>query len=212
MEVPKGEIDASIQKATDIVAVYGGYVESTSSFGSDTGSVGMRVPVTKFERTLGALTKIGRVTARQINGTDVTAHFVDLKGRLQIAQQQRAVLLKLLAGATSIYDTLRLQSALNPVELNIEQLKGQIHLLAHQAAQSTIQVSFSVPGAKPAQQQQRGAVVKNPSFLNGVRHAVAGFLQVIVAVLIGLGYLIPVGVIALLVWLIVRRARRPREA
>ncbi|HKN56687.1 MAG TPA: DUF4349 domain-containing protein, partial [Amycolatopsis sp.] len=212
VQVQKGAIDSSIQQATDIAARYNGFVQSTSTFGADTGSVDLRVPVTKFEHAIAALARLGHVTSRQISGIDVTAHYVDLKGRLQIAEQQRTVLLKLLSHATSIEDTLRLQNALTPVQLNIEQLKGQIRLLATQAAQSTITVDFATPNAPAAVQRHAASAIHTPSFARGLKYAWAGFLDVVVAVLVGLGYLIPIGLVVFLVWLIVRRMRRPRTA
>jgi hypothetical protein len=166
--------------------------------------------VTRFERAVDALSEIGHVTARDITGVDVTAKFVDLKGRLQIAKGQRAVLLTLLSRATSISDILRVQNALNDTQLNIEQLEGQIRLLNNQASQSTIRVSFATPNAPKA--AAAGSDIKNPSFTRGLKHAVAGLLDVIVAVLVGLGYLVPISLLVLLVWLMVRRLRRPREA
>jgi hypothetical protein len=212
IEVPKGQIDRSIQRATDIASRYGGFVQSTSSYGAESGDVVLRVPVTKFERAVGALAAIGHVSSRNITGTDVTAKFVDLKGRLQIARQQRLVLLKLLSKASTISETLQVQNALAASELTIEQLEGQIRLLTNQAAQSTIQVHFGVPGAKAVTNAGNETGIKNPSFTRGLRHAVAGFLEIMVAVLVGLGYLIPIALLGLLVWLIVRRMRRPTAA
>ena len=211
IQVPKGSIDRSLQQATDIAARYGGFVQGTSTYGADTGDVDLRVPVSRFEVAVGALSKIGHVTARDITGVDVTARFVDLTGRLQIAKGQRAVLLTLLSKARSIPDILRVQNALNDTQLNIEQLEGQIRLLNNQASQSTIHVSFTTPGA-PKAGAATGTQVKNPSFTKGLRTALAGLLDVVVAVLVGLGYLFPIALLGLLVWLLVRRMRRPREA
>src|SRR5207245_2343096 len=120
----------------------------------------------------------------------VTAQFVDLTGRLRIARDRRGVLLRLMSKATTIGETLQVQNAINGVELTIEQLEGQIRLLANRAAQSTIRVSFATPNA-PTHPRQRVTTIHNPSFTRGVKHAVAGFLAVLVAVLVGLGYLVP---------------------
>jgi hypothetical protein len=212
VRVPKGGIDRAVQDSTDIAARFGGFVEGTSTYGADTGSVEMRVPVKRFEAALSALTKLGHVTARQISGTDVTARFVDLTGRLRIARERRGVLLRLLSQATTIGQTLQVQNALNGVELTIEGFQGQIRLLANQAAQSTIRVSFATPNA-PTRKPRPASTIQNPSFTRGLKHAVAGFLGVLVVVLVGLGYLIPVAVLALIVWLAVRWIRgRGRRA
>ena len=54
--------------------------------------------------------------------------------------------------------------------------------------------------------------IHTPSFTRGARHAFAGFVGVLVAVVVGLGYLVPIAVLGLIVWLIFRRARRSRAA
>jgi hypothetical protein len=50
IQVPEGSIDRSLQLATDIAARYGGFVQSTSTYGADAGEITLRVPVTRFER------------------------------------------------------------------------------------------------------------------------------------------------------------------
>ena len=54
------------------------------------------------------------------------------------------VLLGLMAKATSIEDSIRVQQHLQDVQLTIEELKGQLHVLSDQSDLSTISVSMSV--------------------------------------------------------------------
>jgi hypothetical protein len=60
--------------------------------------------------------------------------------------------------------------------------------------------------------RESGLAIHNPSFERGFRHAVAGFLGVLVAIVVGLGYLIPIAVLGLIVWFAIRRIRRRRLA
>jgi hypothetical protein len=55
--------------------------------------------------------------------------------------------------------------------------------------------------------------VTNPrSFVTGFKRAVAGLQAVLVAILVGLGYLLPLGALAVLAWLVVRGIRKRRYA
>jgi len=83
----------------------------------------------------------------------------------------------------------------------------QINYINNQVAESTIKVDLHEPGAAAAQSPD---TVDNPSLGHAWDRAVQGLLNVIAATLIGLGYLIPLLIIAGIVFVIVRLARRRR--
>ena len=63
---------------------------------------------------------------------------------------------------------------------------------------------------KNAPAAQQASIVKNPSLGSAWHRSVQGFLNVISAVVIGLGYLIPIGLLMLALWLITLAVRRRR--
>ena len=76
-------------------------------------------------------------------------------------------------------------------------------------AQSTIKVELR---EKDAPQGTTPDNVNNPSLRSAWHHSEQGFLRILGAVVIGLGYLIPIAIIALLVWGVVMLVRRRRPA
>ena len=56
------------------------------------------------------------------------------------------------------------------------------------------------------------AEVTNPSVANAWDRGIAGFIGVIAGVIVGLGYLLPILVIAVVAWFVVRVVRRRRAA
>ena len=110
-----------------------------------------------------------------------------------------------MAKAATIGQTLSIQSRLQDVQLTIEQLKGQLRVLQDQTATATISVTLREAGVRAPVQRPQSL---NPSFGRGWRRAVAGFLGVIVTILIGLGYLIPIAAVGALIWVVSRRLRR----
>jgi hypothetical protein len=168
----------------------------------------LRVPAAKFDASVSALRQIGTVKEVTVSAQDDTADLVDLSARLKIARGRLHVLFGLYDKATSIEQSVRVLNALNDTQTRVEQIQGELNVIENQTSQSTIRVSLREQGAPNPEAEN----VDNPSVGNAWDRAIAGFFGVIAAVVIGLGYLIPLAILALLVWFVVRLARRRRGA
>jgi hypothetical protein len=213
IEVKSGGFETAFNAATTTAGRYGGYVEDSSMQGikAKSGELTIRVPASAFDRAMNDLRGLGSVQGQSISGQDVTSQFVDLDARLLTWQAQEAVLLQLMRRATSIESTLRVQNQLQDVQFRIEQIKGQLRLLENQTSLATIDVSLrevgAVVGVRPMDAHER------PSLGEAWDRAVDGFLGVIFAVVVGLGYLIPLAAIAFAIGFGYRRYRaRPASA
>jgi hypothetical protein len=102
--------------------------------------------------------------------------------------------------ATSIEQTIRVQNALDETQLRIEQIQGQLRLLDDQTSFATITVDLHEEGV--------AAEVEAASIPNAFERAGAGFVGVIAAIIIGIGYLLPLAAIALVIWFVVVQVRR----
>ncbi|MDP9296747.1 MAG: DUF4349 domain-containing protein, partial [Actinomycetota bacterium] len=192
------------QKARDIADQFGGFVESSNIQPGKTGHLMIRVPARRFNAALDEFGKLGTLESQSVKGEDVTAQFVDLQARLSIAQTHRNVVLKLLAKAHSSNEIIRLQNLVDDAQLKVEQLQGQVRLIKNQTSKATIDLSLRKSGvALPVV-----GAVKHPGLGSAWAHAIAGFFGVVFAVVVGLGYLVPVAIVALIAYLIVRRLRR----
>jgi hypothetical protein len=152
-----------------------------------------------------ALRGLGTVERQSITGRDVTTQFVDLQARLAIMKQRRALLLTLQTHATTATEILRLATLVERTQLQIEQVQGQLHFIDNQVAEATIRVSLheqDAPDHEP--QPNEGGLDIGSAFGD----AVDGFLDVVSVVIIGLGYLVPIAVLGLIVWLAVTVVRR----
>jgi hypothetical protein len=213
IEVKRGGFETAFNSATTIAGRYGGYVEDSSMHGikAKLGELTIRVPASAFDRAMNDLRGLGSVEGQSISGQDVTSQFVDLDARLRTWQAQEAVLLRLMRRATSIETTLRVQNQLQDVQFRIEQIKGQLRLLENQTSLATIDVSLREVGAVVGVRQ--AGARERPSLGEAWDRAVDGFLGVIFAVVVGLGYLIPLAAIAFAIGLGYRRYRaKPASA
>jgi hypothetical protein len=193
-----------MQDAMDVAVWNDGYVQSTTTQGDRFGLLVIRVPSDRFETTIRELKELGtKVEAQTISGDDVTAEYVDLRARLHIAKARRVVLERLMNKAVSIEQTIRVQNALDDVQLRIEQYQGSMNVLEDKVTEATIRLQIREPGVQPLERK-----VENPSIPGAFDRAVAGFFSVIAGAVIGLGYLIPVLVLGVALFFAIRFARR----
>ena len=201
--IPREAFDERFGEAVDVAEEQGGFVADSRSR-SRSGSLTLRVPAANFDETLHALRALGTVEVESVHGRDVTADYVDLHANLRIARARREVLLGLMADAVSIEQTIRVQNALDETQLRIEQLQGQLRLLDDRTSLATIGLRLREQGVEPESQ------VEKASIPNAFEQAAAGFVGVIAAIVIGLGYLIPILLLGLVVWFVADRIRRRR--
>jgi hypothetical protein len=201
--IPRDAFDERFGEAVDVAEAQGGFVADSRSR-SRAGSLTVRVPAANFDETLHALRALGTVEVESVHGEDVTADYVDLHANLRIARARREVLLGLMADAVSIEQTIRVQNALDETQLRIEQLQGQLRLLDDRTSLATIGLRLREQGVEPESE------VEKASIPNAFERAAAGFVGVIAAIVIGLGYLLPLLALGLLVWFVVVRVQRRR--
>jgi hypothetical protein len=199
------------QKSLAIAKVAGdarGIVLDSSTQNQRTGTFTLKVPAGNFQSAMAALAALGVVQSSQQNGKDVTSQYVDYTARLQILKGRRVVVLRLMSKATSISDTLYLQNQFDSVQLQIEQIQGNLNVLRNQVSESTITVDM----AEKDSPKVSTSGVRTPSLTKAIRLAWQGSLRVIEAILVGLGYLIPIALVALGIFALTRGARRRRAA
>jgi Domain of unknown function (DUF4349) len=206
LEVDEGQLDETINKASDaVVKAKGIYVGSSTSVPSGepaSGQVTFRVPVDAFESVLRELKGLGTYRGEQSSTEDVTNQYVDLNGQLAAWRAQERVYLRLLDRARSVTDVIAVQNQLQQVQSNIERLQGQLDQLEDQSSFSTIVLQISEPGAAAGQPQGRLA--------RAWATAVNGLGVMAAATLVAVVWAIPVAILAVLVLLGLRTLRRPR--
>jgi Domain of unknown function (DUF4349) len=206
VEIANGAFDRNVTAVSRIANGNGGFVLTSATQNGQTGTFTLRIPARRFDVAMEQLRSLGTVKADEVTGQDVTAEFIDLKARLEILEDRRDLLRDLQADATSSSEILRFATLIDDVQFEIEKIQGNLNFIDDQVAEATIRVSLREQDA-PESEQSPGDIDK-PKLSTSLDYAVQGFLRVLGAVVVGLGYLIPIGVIALIVWLAVRLVRR----
>jgi hypothetical protein len=206
--VPDDKFGDAVGNLTFIAEKYGGFILSSSTNNDRSGTFVLRVPAKRFDRALGDIRDLAtRVRFQEIRGDDVTAEYIDQHARLRILQGRKILLSSLSQQATTTEEILRLGSQLDDVQLRIEQIQGQLRFINDQVAESTLRVSIQEQNAPKASTQTD---VDNPNLGSSVDLGVQGFLRIVGAVIVGLGYLIPLTLLGALVWFVVWLVRRRR--
>lgn len=200
--VPRDAFDQRFGEAVDAAESNGGYVQDSRTR-DRAGTLTIRVPAENFDETLHAIRGLGAVEVESIRGRDVTVDYVDLRARLRIGKSRREVLLRLMGKTVSIEQTIRVQNALDETQLRIEQIQGQLRLLDDQTSLATITLDLREQGVN--------AEVETASIPNAFERSAAGFVGVIAAIVIGLGYLLPIVLIGLACWFVWQRVQRRRQ-
>ncbi len=187
------------------MAAHDGFVTASATTGEEarSGTLTLRIPAGRFEEAVADLKGLGTIRSERVRGVDVTAEFVDLRSRLRNWRAQERVLLGLMREAASIGESIRVQGELQDVQLETERIRGQLRVLRDRTALATIRLQIHEAGVAP--EAEAGALG------SAWDRALAASVDVIAAIIVGLGYLVPVAAVLLVLWLLLRaaRARRP---
>jgi hypothetical protein len=209
LSIDRGQFPDVASKVVAVARRNGGSVLSSTTAHADSGTFTLRIPASNFDAAMVQLAALGGVDSSAIQGKDVTADYLDAKAHLKIYLARRTFLFGVMAQATTSAESISAQRELEQVQLQIDEITGQLRYLNNQVAISTIKVDVHEPGATPI--DQPGSDVADPSLADAFARGVHGFLTVVAAVVIGLGYLIPLLALAAIgfgVWRLVRRRGR----
>ncbi len=203
VEVP--EVQTAVGQVRAFALELGGYVGGSQAGSRDeSATLTLRVPAAQFDEALERLRALeGEVVAEATRESDVTRQIVDIQARITNLEASEASYRVLLERAERIEDVLTVQSRLDGVRGEIEQLEAQLQDIEGDADLSTLTVSL-IPVAEPV-----SAVTEewDPGVqFNGALASLVGIGQGLVSALIWIGIVwLPVLlVLALLVLLALR--------
>ncbi len=206
-QVPSFE-DAS-KALVRIAESSGGFIadSTTSQEEPPYGTFVLRVPALRFSQTLDQIEALGKVTERRVRGQDVTEEFVDLQARIRNLEAHERQLLTFMERATRVADLLAIEQELSRVRGEIEQFTGRLRFLGNRVEMATIQVTLR----EKAKQSSlifwdfAASLLKvRGAFLGTIRQ----FLAVSERLVVTLSALVPLILLGLAGWAVIRRLLR----
>ena len=212
-----GDLGKAVDRARMIVDRYGGFISSSniSSGRHESSTIVLRVPADRFDQAMGDIGApgIGSVRSQQVSGEDVGQQFVDLSARARNLRAQSRALIRLMNQAVTVSDTIKIQNELFDIQGQIEELDGRLRYLHDQADMSTITMLLAQPAGAHHQAGHATAIGA------ALRRSWQRATDVVTAVIVGAGVVIPVALLALVAllvgrWLLpaVRRRTLPAPA
>jgi len=167
----------------------------------------VRVPSGEFSDVMAAVEKLGTLVSSTSSSEDVTTQVIDIDVRVRAQEKSLERIEALLGQAKSLNEIIRIESELSRRQADLDSLKQQQTWLADQTSLSTITVFMERHDAAatppPAEKKHHNAFMAGLirgwhglGAVTGVVARVAGF---------ALPFVIPVGLLALFLWLSLRR-------
>jgi hypothetical protein len=150
------DVGAALGTVRALALELGGYVGgSQAGTLDDAATLTLRIPADRFEDALVRLHEIdGDVLAEATREEDVTSQIVDLEARIANLRASEESYRTLLDRAERIEDVLAVQTRLDQVRGEIEQLTAQLEFVSGQAELSTLAVTLT-PQAAPVSVQTK---------------------------------------------------------
>ncbi len=203
----------SVQDAVTITEQAGGRIDSRTENPATnnqpaSANLTLRIPSDELDRTLEELKQLGTVNFVSLNASDITQQTQDLDARITSLQTSVDRLLSLMKDATNTTDLIAVENALAERQSELEGLQAQRDYLSDQVDFSTITLDLYSTGTV--------APGTPDDFWDAIAagwNALVAFLgTAIVAVGFALPWLLALGLVAAIVYLVIRLARKRRTA
>ncbi|WP_027862843.1 DUF4349 domain-containing protein [Marmoricola sp. URHB0036] len=194
-----------------LVTSWGGSVADEQSTSDEHGRLAdstltLRVPSDHFDEAMSAFGTLGEVEQRSQKSEDVTTKVIDTDARVRAGERSVQQIEALLSRAQKLGDVIAIENDLARRQADLDSLKSQQAWLEDQTSLSTITVYLSRPMVHGTTHEAKG-------FLAGLENGWDAFRATFVAVLTGLGAVLPFAVLLALLgvplWWVVRRRRLP---
>ena len=199
-------LERAVAELKQLAARVGGYVANT---GMEVGRnrlrqavIEVKIPANRFEDVLSGLKPIGKLESVNVSAQDVGEEYVDVSARIENAKRLERRLIDLLAARTGkLKDVLDVEQELARVREEIERYQGRLRYFQTHTATSTLSVTVHEPVPVVG---DAGESVMGEAFRQSWRN----FVMLVSVFVQSLGILIPIGVLAFVVWVVVKRTRR----
>jgi len=196
-------------RATQLARAAGGYVSSENTAlnrahpDRSTVSLQLKIPVSAYQATLGALSTLGARLAISQHAQDVTQTVADVTSRVTSAEAAISQLRSLLRHAGSVSSLLTVQNQINAEESTLESLLARQRALNHETSFGTVTLLLVAPSATARHKKHHAAA----GFIGGLKAGWHGLVRTVDVVLTGAGAALPFAVILALLGFLAYRSR-----
>lgn len=209
----------TVDRINSYVNGIGGFIQSSNDvFGdSNNTSVGssgymtIRVPSAKFSASMDMIKSFGRVVSSSTNSENITENYQDISSELNSLKVEEGRLLNYLTKADKIADMLTIESELNRVRTEINSKTSILNNYDKQVGYSTININLteskSATGNIDSPFSDFGLKISSgfASSINFLMNMLAGLIVLFFRLL---PFLIIVGVVFVIVWIVHKKTKK----
>jgi hypothetical protein len=188
--------------AATLNGVVGNTVVETGDYQVRRATLAVQIPSARFDDALNGLKPIGKVESVTSTADDVGEEFVDVEARVANAKRLEDRMISLLATRTGkLEEVLAVERELARVREEIERYEGRLRYLRTRTATSTL--TITVHEKAPLVSATPGENILVDAFTSMWRN----FVQFVAGFIAMLGFLVPLGLLAWLALIGVRKLR-----
>ena len=205
------------QKVSDL----GGYVESRNIYNGSqysgrryrSGELTVRIPADRLSEFVQHVEDNTNITSNRETTEDITLTYVSTESRLKALQTEEARLLEILAEAKNLSELLELESRLTQVRTELEQVKSKLQVFDNQVNYGTVYlnirevVEYTVVDEPETVWERIGT-----GFMQSLKDLGGFFTELFVFIVVGLPYLVILGVAITALILLWKRAKKKKCA
>jgi hypothetical protein len=209
LEAPVDELERVAEQVTSVTNRHGGFVLSSSLATGDEDAGGdfeLRIPSDRLRPALRDLSALATVRSQSQSGRDVTREHVTARDRLQAARAERRSLLRRLEDADTDEEAEAIRTRLDLVSAEINGLRAQLRDLRLRTDYAVVTVTLLA--IEDGADEGAGAGGSFDDALGDAGDLLVGSAGVLIRIL---ALALPLGLIALLGWLIAAGLRRRRR-
>ncbi|GAB3504845.1 hypothetical protein GCM10027341_35720 [Spirosoma knui] len=165
----------------------------------------VRVPASRLDAFLGLVLKESIFTdIKTVTAEDVTRQYVDVEARIRSKKAVEETYLQLLKKARTVEDVLKIEEQLGQIREEREVQEAELRQLKEDVALSTVNLTYY--------QESKAALRPEEPFYAQIANNLADGFRLLGNVLVGVFYLLPLGlVVAAGAWLVSRWRRNRRK-
>lgn len=185
-------------------------VESADAATAASAEMEIRVPADRFDATLAAIGKAGKVRERSIGAEDLTGNITDSSARLRNLRRTESDIRAIMDRSGTVTQVLDAENQLSQVREQIETLQSGLKSMRGRVAYSTVDVSIAaeaagVPVEPGAAAQLAGAW---RAALHSLAQTTVGFMALVMWLLVYAPYLLLITLVAYIAYAQVRKRLR----
>lgn len=187
------------------VAEYGGYIESSETYGRSSryAYFTVRIPDKNANAFLNDAGQIGEIISKSESTEDITLTYYDTAARLETLHTQHDRLLELLSTAATLEDIVQLERELSDVEYEINSYQSILNSYDNRVNYVTMHIDISEVAQIQVIEEDGFFTELKKELSRNTRDVIDSLLDMVIAVIAFIPYLIVIAVAALVVLLIV---------